>query len=164
LIGRWLRFRRPAAAETTPTMSQEQPPPNPRPLAPFVAVLAAPDFVFGEWHGGETQAHYFQNSPDADAFVFAASQGHWVRPEIRWSDFAVSEVYRRLRSDPSAVAMADVEQLACLLTTLIRGDRFNEGLLAGAFEDGTLLAIARRMAVLADQSSRCSVAGSRSPA
>lgn len=69
-----------------------------------------------------------------------------------------------MRSDPSTIAVADVDQLAHLLTTLIRGDRFNEGLLASAFDDGTLLAIARRMAVLADQSSSRSVARSRSPA
>ncbi len=148
MIRHWLRFRRAAATETPATPSKNQPPPDPRLLAPFVAVLAAPDFVLGKWQGDETQAQYLQHSPDADAFVFAASQGQWVRPDIRWSDFAVSEVYRRLRSDPSAVAMADVEQLACLLTTLIRGDRFNEGLLASAFEDGTLLAIAKRMARL----------------
>jgi hypothetical protein len=36
-----------------------------------------------------------------------------------------------------------------LITSLKRGDRFNEGMLASAFESGLLTAIVRRAAVLA---------------
>lgn len=151
MIGRWLRFGRPAAKAPGIPVVEPQPAPDPQPLAPFAEVLAAPDFVSGAWHVGDSCAHYFQHSPGADAFVFAASRGNWVRPEIPWSDFAAGDAYRQLRGNPSAIATTDVELLACLLTTLIRGDRFNEGLLASAFNDGTLLAVARRMAVLAEQ-------------
>ena len=162
MIGRWLRSLHTGPAPQ-PVATVQQPP-GPTELAPFATTLAAPDFVFGAWHCGESQAPYFQHSAGADAFVFAAYRGQWVRPEIRWSDFAAGEDYRRMRSDPSTIAVADVDQLSRLPTTLIRGDRFNEGLLASAFGAGTLLAIARRMAALADQSSNRSVAGSRSPA
>ncbi|MEH3040902.1 MAG: DUF6508 domain-containing protein [Sphingomonas paucimobilis] len=137
-------------------MIQRLPPPDPLPLAPFAAVFDDPEFVSGSWGGGASadgmmQMPYFQLSRDAGAFVEAAYAAHWVRPEIAWSDFAAGADYRSLRADPARLATADADRLACLLTTLIRGDRFNEGLLASAFDDGTLPAIARRMAVLAEQ-------------
>lgn len=136
-------------------MSDRLPPPDPAPLAPFAAVFADPAFTAGAWGGGArvegvVEAPWFQQSPEAAAFVAAAYAAHWVRPEIRWSDFAAGEDYRALRGDPAAIAAADAGRLAALLTTLIRGDRFSEGLLAGAFTDGTLPAVARRMAVLAE--------------
>lgn len=134
-----------------------QPPlPDPVPLAPFAAVFDTAGFVFGSWSGGESrdgvvQMPYYQLSPEAGAFVAAAYAAHWVRPDIAWSDFAAGPDYHALRSDPARIASADAGRLAELLTTLIRGERFSEGLLAGAFDDGTLPAIARRMAVLAEQ-------------
>jgi uncharacterized protein DUF6508 len=42
----------------------------------------------------------------------------------------------------------DRDQLAWLLTAIIRSDRFVEGSIAGAFESGLLARIARRAAVL----------------
>jgi hypothetical protein len=132
------------------------PPPDPLPLAPFAAVFDTPGFAFGSWSGGESrdgivQMPYFQLSSEAGAFVAAAYAAHWVRPDIAWSDFAAGPDYHALRDDPSRITLADTGRLAELLTTLIRGDRFSEGLLANAFDDGTLPAIARRMAVLAEQ-------------
>lgn len=137
-------------------MTGRLPPPDPMPLAPFAAAFGDPGFLFGSWGGGAStdavvQMPYFQLSPEAGAFVQATYAAHWVRPEIVWSDFAASHDYRLLREDPARLAIADPDLLARLLTTLIRGDRFNEGLLAGAFADGTLSAVARRMAVLAQQ-------------
>lgn len=98
---------------------------------------------------GVIRAGYFALSPDASAFVTAAYDGHWVRPEIDWSQWAAGEAYRRLRADPLAVAGASVDEIAHLLTTLIRGDRFNEGLLAAAYDDGLLARILARVVVLA---------------
>jgi hypothetical protein len=46
------------------------------------------------------------------------------------------------------VAGATQEELAKLLTAIIRSDRFVEGSLEGAFESGLLAAICRRAAVL----------------
>ncbi|MGW8189271.1 DUF6508 domain-containing protein [Sphingomonas hankookensis] len=137
-------------------MVDRLPPPDPVPLAPFAAVFADPGFAFGSWGGGGStdgvvEMPYFQLSAEAGAFVQAAYAAHWVRPDIDWSTFAGSEAYRSLRGDPARVAMADTDLLARMLTMLIRGDRFSEGLLAAAFADGTLPAIARRMAVLAEQ-------------
>lgn len=44
---------------------------------------------------------------------------------------------------------ADVDEVAHLLTTLIRGNRFNEGLLATASEEGLLHRILARITFLA---------------
>ncbi|KQM26544.1 MULTISPECIES: DUF6508 domain-containing protein [unclassified Sphingomonas] len=132
------------------------PPPDPAPLAPFAAVFDTPGFACGSWGGGGSsdgmvEMSYFQLSREAGAFVVAAYAAHWVRPDIAWPDFAAGPDYRALRGDPTRIALADAHRLAELLTTLIRGDRFNEGLLASAFDGGTLPAVARRMAVLAEQ-------------
>ena len=137
-------------------MSDRLPPPDPVPLASFAAVFDTPGFAFGSWSGGESsdgvvQMPYYQLSPEAGAFVAAAYAAHWVRPDIAWSDFAAGPDSHVLRADSAQIAFADTGRLAELLTALIRGDRFSEGLLAGAFDDGTLPAIARRMAVLAEQ-------------
>ncbi len=148
---------------------ERQPPPDPVALLASAEAFAAPDFAFGEWQGGTVRDGvrtfaWFALSPAAQAFVRAAYAGHWVRPDIDWSRFAGSATYRRLRGDPAAIAGASATQLAELLTTLVRGDRFNEGLLAAAHGDGTIDAILRRMTVLAAaQPSRRSVSGSRSP-
>ena len=53
-----------------------------------------------------------------------------------------------MRSDPEAVAAATPEQLAWLLTAIVRSDRFVEGSIEGAFESGLLARIARRAAAL----------------
>lgn len=123
-------------------------------LAPFATRFAAADFRFGAWQGGERrdgviQAGYFALSPAASAFVAAAYEGEWVRPEVNWSEWAASDAYLRLRADPQAVAGASLDEIACLLATLIRGDRFNEGLLAAAYDDGLLSRILARIVVLA---------------
>ncbi len=52
---------------------------------------------------------------------------------------------------PETIAEATPDDLKGLLTTLVRGDRFGEGTLLNAFEQGILTAIVRRAAVLADE-------------
>ena len=47
---------------------------------------------------------------------------------------------QKLYSHRDVIAEADREQLAKLLTTLVRGDRFSEGTLAKAYDDKILLA------------------------
>ncbi len=115
------------------------PAPDPTPLLPLVRRFAAPGFSFGTWQGGETrdgvmQMSFFALSPDGEAFVTAAYQGHWVRPEIDWSGWASGPAYKSLRGDANALAGASTDKIAHLLITLIRGDRCNEGMLATAFD------------------------------
>jgi hypothetical protein len=57
---------------------------------------------------------------------------------------------QHLISDPTAIAEATQDDLIYLLTTILRGERFSDGEIAGAYERGTLLAIARRAQALLD--------------
>ena len=64
-------------------------------------------------------------------------------PAWKQTDEAIS-----LRDDAAALAAATPEQLARLLTVLIRQDRFVEGALGSAYESGLLTSIVRRAAEL----------------
>jgi hypothetical protein len=55
---------------------------------------------------------------------------------------------RSLAGDRAALGQASEDQLAKLMTALIRQDRFVEGNLAAAFRDGLLLAMAERARAL----------------
>jgi hypothetical protein len=54
-----------------------------------------------------------------------------------------------LHGDRAVLARATPDQLAMLLTALIREDRFNQGALGDSFESGIMTAIARRAKELA---------------
>lgn len=142
---------------TLHSRKKPMPPPQLSSLLPFVSSMAAADFRFGEWAGGETrngvtQVHFFALSPVAEAFVTAADEGHWVRPEIDWATWAAGERYAALRRDPSAMDGAGVGDIAHMLTTLVRGNRFNEGLLATAWKEGLITRLLTRISDLAHQS------------
>jgi Family of unknown function (DUF6508) len=94
---------------------------------------------------------WFGYSEAAMAFVEEAYALGWIA-SFDWMTRAGSSKGRRLLADHDLVARASVDDLARLLTVCIRGDRFSEGELAGAFESGTLGAIIRRAAVLAGSS------------
>lgn len=151
---KWLARRFGGSMMSSP---RTQPPPDLATLLPSARTLTDAAFDFGSWQGcvsrdGVTTPGFFALSPGAQAFVTAAYDGHWVRHYFDWSEWAGSDRYAELRSDPDAVGGADVDDIAHMLTTLIRGDRFNEGLLARAFDDGVLRRIARRIEQLADGS------------
>jgi hypothetical protein len=57
-----------------------------------------------------------------------------------------------LRDDPNALKNATPEQLAKLLTVLIRQERFCDGVLNSAFKSGLLTGILERVAVLLEES------------
>jgi hypothetical protein len=142
------------------------PPPDPASLLPSLHAFADPGATFGEWKGGDvrngaTQMPFFELSHAAHEFVAAAYRGNWVRPEILWSEWARSEQYRRLRTDAEAMRSASADDVAHMLTTLIRGDRFNAGMLAAAFADGLLGRIVERVGALAREERDAAVQGER---
>ncbi|MEO8272884.1 MAG: DUF6508 domain-containing protein [Chloroflexota bacterium] len=73
----------------------------------------------------------------------------WIRPDINWVAWASTDAAVAMRKEPDRLARATPEELAHLLTALVRGDRFNEGLLLDACKEGLLARIARRAAALA---------------
>lgn len=127
-------------------------------LAAFVPRFEAPDFSFGEWSGdvevidGVMTMPYCRYSAAANDFVQCAYDLKWVREDCDWPSWSQTPEAARLRDDPDALAQATLDQLACLLTTVIRKDRYCEGELAAAFDTGLLTRICRRAAQLAAES------------
>ncbi|WP_052041751.1 DUF6508 domain-containing protein [Paracoccus sphaerophysae] len=124
-------------------------------LAAFLPSIRAPDFSSGTWKGGEQQADgsiqmpWFAQSDAISDFVKAAYDLDWVR-SFDWPEWTQTEEAFRLRNDPEALAGATADQLAKLLTVVIRQDRFAEGSLAEAFDNGLILSILERAKVLSD--------------
>lgn len=117
--------------------------------------LASPDIDFGHWvtyepdEDGVMQMPWFDYSPEARRFMADVSGAGFVHP-FDWMAWMGTPGALALVADPTRVAKADAEDLRRLLTAIIRGDRFVEGNVAGAFESGMLLAIARRAQALLD--------------
>ena len=123
-------------------------------LASFADDFAHPPGPYGEWRGGERdsrgviQMPWVEYADWLDRFVRACSSGGWVRPDVDWPRWIQTPDAERLRTDPEALANASVRDLACLLTAIIRSDRFNEGSILGACESGLIERITRRAAEL----------------
>ncbi len=109
-------------------------------LAAYEPVFGAPGFSAGR----------FARGPSVEVVRFSdemATLGWSMHPEYgRWMQTPEG---RELLEDTSRIQRASPEELALLLTTIFRTDRFNGGVVDTAFARGTMLAIARRARVLA---------------
>ena len=122
-------------------------------LADFLPLFEQPGFEFGEWisnpksETGVLTMPYYSWSETAHLFVKTAYDTGWVLnfdwPAWKQTDEAIS-----LRDDAATLAAATPEQLARLLTLLIRQDRFAEGALVGSFKSGLLTNIVGRAAAM----------------
>jgi hypothetical protein len=107
----------------------------------------------GEWRGGEADAAgviqmpWFEASDEIDRFTREMAGAGLVQ-SVPWMDWAQTEEAQRFIRDPGEIAHATRDDLVYLLTAIIRGERFSDGQIAGAYERGTLLALARRAQVL----------------
>ena len=127
-----------------------------RALADLIPVLEAPDADFGHWDApapvdGVHRMPYFVFGPTAEAFRSAVARGGWIIMGFDWMTWLRTEDGEALRDRPDALAGASADDLAKLLTAIVRSDRFVEGSLAGAFESGLLARIARRAAALFEE-------------
>jgi hypothetical protein len=124
------------------------------PLAELVPILEAPDADFGHWEGGSAgtdgvlQMPWFAFGPTGGAFRAAVGRGGWVIAGFDWMTWLQTDEGQTLRDRPETVETATPDQLAYLLTAIVRSDRFVEGSIAGAFESGLLTRIAKRAAAL----------------
>ncbi len=122
-------------------------------LALWVRRLASPDRDFGHWvvsepdQDGVMQMPWYDYSPEARRLMAEVSGAGFVQP-FDWMAWMATPEAQTLAADPARVAAVDAEVLRRLLTAIIRGDRFVEGNVVGAFESGMLLAIARRAQAL----------------
>ncbi len=97
------------------------------------------------------------NSPGSDpdtainALNEAAYRLGWVLADFDWSEWAHGPECQSLVTNSANVASTDPLTLARLLTAHLRLDRFCEGHLQAAFQDGHLTAIVRRAEALVRQ-------------
>ena len=119
-------------------------------LASLLPEFEAGGFACGEWRGGEEQRPgavtmpWFALSEPVRRFVRTAYDEEWVLSDFAWVSWAGTPEAQNLEGDRDALAQATPEQLAKLLTMLIRRNRFVEGALAGDCESGLLTAVLRR--------------------
>ena len=79
----------------------------------------------------------------ADAFIADLHDYGWVRP-FDWPTWARSPEGQSFARGAAAVHVANHAQLRRYLTTVVRNDRYCDGILAEAFERGEMTAVARR--------------------
>ena len=115
----------------------------------------APLRSIGRLHDGETDATgvihlgWYEYEPEVERFEADMYAAKLVRP-VDWMQWAGTAEAQRLIEKPEAIAQASHDDLIYLLTTIFRGERFSDGEIAGAYERGTLLAIAQRAQALLD--------------
>ena len=128
-------------------------------LAAWTDRLADPAFSFGRWipswrsEDGVIHMPWFERSDAGQAFVSEMYELGWVH-EFDWMAWLGTPHGARLASGPEEIASATADDLANLITAIVRGERFSDGEIEGAFHSGILLAIARRAGELARNSRR----------
>ncbi|GJD96241.1 DUF6508 domain-containing protein [Methylobacterium iners] len=116
----------------------------------YIPTFADPAVPVGMWHQPESkpgciEAAWFAMDETAARFVADCYDHGWVVAESDWAGWAQTERAKALRDDPAVLASATEQELAQLLTVVIRQDRFCEGSVAGAFESGMILGVLRRL-------------------
>jgi len=123
-----------------------------RVLAGYERLFASHE-PLGRWQGGEQDANgaismpWYEYSDELNRFRRDMAAAGFVQP-VDWMAWAGTPEGQRLISDPTQIAEATRDDLVYLLTTIIRGERFSDGQIAGAHERGTLPAITERARVL----------------
>ena len=117
-------------------------------LVRFGPELAAPDFRFTR--DADASTPHDELTPEALVFVDAVRRAGWVSP-FDWASWAQTAEGQDLLGDPCNIASASPDQIAKVLTVVIRGERFSEGTLSAAFESGLLLAVIRRAETLLNE-------------
>jgi len=120
-----------------------------RRLGAWADRFADPAFSFGEWvpartgEDGVIAVPWFDISEAGQQFVSEMYELGWVY-DFDWMTWLGTPEAQELSRDPEPIAAANADDLGKLLTAIIRGERFGDGQLEGAFHSGILLAIARR--------------------
>lgn len=117
-----------------------------KPLADFLPELDSADFDFGHWVPSERRAPgvmtmpYFAFSPQGLALIATMP----ALPTFDWPRWKDTPEGQALLNDQARVAKASADEVMRLTTTLLRGDRFTDGVLANAYASGLLRAIVIR--------------------
>jgi hypothetical protein len=96
---------------------------------------------------------WYEVGAEGQEFVSEMYELGWVY-DFDWMTWLGTPEGQRLSAAPDAIVGADPDQLAKLLTAIVRSERFGDGQLEGALKSGLLLAIARRAAALTTSDDR----------
>jgi hypothetical protein len=119
----------------------------------FLPLFETGGYGFGEWAGGGEikpgvlTFPYVVYSPESMEFLEALYGHGWIMQDFDWG--AWQDEAGKYWSAPELIREADLETLRKLLTLHVRKDRFCEGHLLAAFQNGQITAILRRMKELA---------------
>jgi protein-tyrosine phosphatase len=117
-------------------------------LVPFKSIFERPGFMFSKFipsepDGDITTFRGFVHSEEALAFNDAVYEYGWVR-SFDWTTWRETERGARLMRDVEAMSTANEDDLANLITTCARADRFCDGYLNDAYNEGLLTRIVQR--------------------
>ena len=90
---------------------------------------------------------YFETSDLLTRFEAMTYDVGWVQ-DFDWMEWSRGSEAKRLLRDQALLAGATADQIANVLTTIVRSNRLSEGALAGYFKEGLLLALAERAEAL----------------
>ncbi len=124
-------------------------------LAAFGPQLRAPEASAGRWAdqtGSGTlddplTMPSFEMSDLLTRFETMTYDVGWVQ-DFDWMEWSRGSEAKMLLRGQASLAHATADQIANVITSIVRSDRFNEGAIAGYFKEGMLLALAERAEVL----------------
>jgi len=121
-------------------------------LARLAPAFSRPDFTFAVWEHPPSQQGimtlpFCSLSSDASNFVKKTYDLGWIT-DFNWPRWSQMPEAETLLGDPQRVLEATPNQLANLLTTFMRRDRFYKSELNAAFGTGVLTAIVVRTSAL----------------
>lgn len=125
------------------------------PLVGFLPTFADPTFAPGVERGGLDDGSgviawpWFDYAPEVHAFEQLLYRDGWI-VAFDWSEW---QDEGRALVEGDGIESADLDDLRRLLTVIFRKERFNDGTVAVAFRDGTMMRILRRAAQLRDDAS-----------
>jgi hypothetical protein len=116
-------------------------------LLPAIEVEGFIPATFEAPQGQMPYARYVDELEELHRLVYADD---WIRYDLGWPTWMESSEARALLEDPAAMREATPEQLARVLTVIVRLERFSDGTTAGAVRSGLVARLLRRAAVLAE--------------
>jgi hypothetical protein len=123
-------------------------PPAPRldRIIRFIPTFEQAGFSYGRWESKDGKFPWFAYAPEVMEFQQVLDEDGWIEG-FDWG--AWQQQAEEYFLSPERLGQASVATLRKLLTLHVRKERFCEGHLAAMFEEGHILAILHRVAVLA---------------
>ncbi|OGG05272.1 MAG: hypothetical protein A3F83_12925 [Candidatus Glassbacteria bacterium RIFCSPLOWO2_12_FULL_58_11] len=115
----------------------------------FLPVFENPDFVSGRLALKPGELPLWNYNDKLLAFIKVLYDNRWIT-DFDWTEWQAEA--RKYWEEPGLIAEADVTSLRRLLTLHVRKDRFCDGHLAAAVEQGQIAAILKRIAELKESS------------